>query len=68
MTLPKSVFDQHSKYIFRNSEPEFGWNVREMALNASEHLRKHLEKQLPRDKDQSSDTVRSYRDLKYVYQ
>ena len=52
-------FDCYHRYIFRNAEPEFGWNAREMALTASQRLREQLMKELPRDNDERPDEVRS---------
>jgi hypothetical protein len=53
-------FDCHYRYIFHNAEPEFGWNARERALTASQHLRKQLMDKLPRDDDERPDEVRSH--------
>jgi len=54
-------FDCDYRYIFRNAEPEFGWNARERALTASQHLRKQLTDKLPKDTDGPSTGVRSKR-------
>jgi hypothetical protein len=34
------------RYVFRSEEPEMGWSVREIALNASQGLREYLTSQL----------------------
>ncbi|KAK2467669.1 hypothetical protein APHAL10511_000524 [Amanita phalloides] len=52
-TEERENFDFYYAYVFRNTEPEFGWNVREKALNASKHLSKHLKKHLPGDTEPS---------------
>ncbi|KAF8708899.1 hypothetical protein AX14_013538 [Amanita brunnescens Koide BX004] len=52
-------FAAYHAYIFHNDEPEFGWNVRDRAFAASTHLRHHLKIQIPKDKGESSDVVRS---------
>jgi hypothetical protein len=57
-TVENEIY-RYSRHIFRNSEPEFGWNVREKALTASQHLRERLKKQMSKDRDEPSDTVRS---------
>ncbi|KAF8724506.1 hypothetical protein AX14_008737 [Amanita brunnescens Koide BX004] len=54
--IERDNFASYYAYVFRNSESEFGWSVRERALTASKHLRKHLREQLPDDKDKRSDT------------
>ncbi|KAF8630033.1 hypothetical protein AX15_003144 [Amanita polypyramis BW_CC] len=46
-------FAYYYAYIFRNNEPEFGWNIREKALAASQNLRQHLKDNLPRDTEPS---------------
>jgi hypothetical protein len=58
---------RYHRYIFRNAEPEFGWDAKEKALTASKHLREHLKRKLPRHQDDQSDTVRSTFIVEYVY-
>ncbi|KAF8623795.1 hypothetical protein AX17_007298 [Amanita inopinata Kibby_2008] len=36
-------------YVFRNSEAELGWDIRERAINASKRLKEHVQKKLPVD-------------------
>ncbi|KAF8325513.1 hypothetical protein F5887DRAFT_1085399 [Amanita rubescens] len=43
-------FAAYYAYIFRNTEPEFGWNVRERALTASKHVSKRIKGLLNKDK------------------
>ena len=59
LDILKIDFDcYYYRYIFRNAEPEFGWNAREKALAASQRLREQLMKKLPRDNDGRPDEVR----------
>ena len=55
-TVENEIY-RYFRHIFRNSEPEFGWNVREKALIASRDLHKRLKEQLSKNSDESSATV-----------
>ncbi|KAF8335122.1 heme peroxidase [Amanita rubescens] len=44
--MERENFASFHAYLFRNTEPEFGWNARARALTASNHLRQGLENKL----------------------